>query len=288
MNHTLTSTAPFAAPAASFSQQRRRVPHAVRSCLLAVALLAGTLTQAHAQNVAPASLANTLLHGTITAGTGGLPTSGTFSQLFTADTDYNIALNGGTPAAPASYVYTVLDENSATIVETGVTIALEFTSSTAGTFAATFSLTATQSGTFTLEALASPPLLNISTRTPLAAGATAIAGITIGGDEPRRVLVRVVGPGLAAFGVPTPMADPILTVYSGNTAVATNDNWDANTVNRDEVRAAEAATWAFALTSASADAATVLELEPGAYTVVGSSAVAGGSGEILIEVFLIN
>lgn len=288
MNCTLIPIQPPSARVSHDLQRRMPARRVAGSVLLALALIAGITPAAHAQNTAPASLTNTLLHGTITASTGGLPGSGSFSQLFTADTDYNIALNNSAPAAPASYLYTVLDADSATIVETAVTVALEFTSGTAGTFAATFTAGGTQSGTFTLEVLSSPPLVNISTRTTLSAGANAIAGLSVAGDQPRRLLIRVVGPGLADFDVPNPLPDPKFTVFRGAESVGANDNWDIDADNRDHVREAEASAGAFALMAASADAATVVELQPGLYTIVGSSVSSETAGEILIEAFLID
>lgn len=273
-------------PSATRTARRPLAHSVVQSALLTVALIGSLAPAARAQSFAPASLANTILHGQVTAGTGTLPTSGTFSQLFTADTDYNIALDGGAPSEPESYVYTAVDADSATIVEAHVNVALEFTSATGGTFATTFMAGGTQSGTFTLEPLAKP-LVNISTRTKITAGANAIAGFVVYGDQPTSLLIRVVGPELARFDVPGTLADPKFTVFSGNTPIAENDNWDADTQNGDRVREAQAATGAFTLTDGSADAALVIDLQPGAYTVVGAAVNSAAEGEILIEAFLI-
>ena len=56
------------------------------------------------------------------------------------------------------------------------------------------------------------------------------------------VLVRAIGPALANFGVTGFLADPALTVYSGSTAIASNDNWLA---------ADAATTWLPAISGAS-------------------------------------
>jgi hypothetical protein len=268
---------------------RRCIARTAAAALIGAALFA-TAPAAVAQT-APASLTNTLFHATITGSTGGLPNSGTFSQLFTATTDYNISITGSVPAAPSEYVYTVVADDMATIVETGVTVTLDFADGDSGTFAAAFDAGGTQSGTFELEPLGTgggtPPLVNISTRTLITPGGNAIGGFTIVGDQPRQVLVRVVGPTLGGLGVAETLANPQLTVYSGNNPIFTNDDWDADQANGDEVRAAQASTGAFELDDGSADAAMVVTLDPGLYTVIGEGVADDDTGEILIEAYYV-
>ncbi|PTX91180.1 putative Ig domain-containing protein [Opitutus sp. ER46] len=129
------------------------------------------------------------------------------------------------------------------------------------------------------------PLVNISTRAYVGAGEGALtAGFVIGGNAAKRVLVRGVGPGLSQLGVSGVLADPKLAVYrAGGVVVAENNDWQSGTAAAD-VAAASKATGAFALTPGGRDAATVLTLEPGAYTVVVSS-VDGGAGTGLVEVY---
>ena len=65
---------------------------------------------------------------------------------------------------------------------------------------------------------------NISVRATLSAGQTLIMGFAMqGGAKP--VLLRAIGPGLAAFGVPGTMADPRLALFQGQTQLEANDNW---------------------------------------------------------------
>eukprot|EP01031_Cornospumella_fuschlensis_P003778 gene3778-4716_t len=57
-------------------------------------------------------------------------------------------------------------------------------------------------------------LINISTRGEAGAGENVlIGGFIITGTSPKRVLVRGIGPGLAAFGLTGTLADPRLRVY---------------------------------------------------------------------------
>lgn len=127
------------------------------------------------------------------------------------------------------------------------------------------------------------PLMNISTRAVVMAGGSLTSGFVIGGNSPRRVLVRAVGPGLAAFGVPGTMSNPTLAIFNGSLQVTTNDDWDGGSA----LRSTFAAVGAFGLASASRDAAVVVTLQPGAYTTVVRSAAAGEGGEVLIEVYFV-
>jgi hypothetical protein len=68
-------------------------------------------------------------------------------------------------------------------------------------------------------------LLNISTRGRVGLGDDVLIGafISRGGG---RVLIRALGPSLAAFGVPGPLADPVVTLRDQNgAALLSNDDW---------------------------------------------------------------
>ena len=90
-----------------------------------------------------------------------------------------------------------------------------------------------------------------------------VTGFVIGGPEPKRVLLRAVGPTLAAFGITQALADPQVTIYDGSgNVVAEVDDWGGSA----ETAAAMALTGAFTLAEDSLDAAHVTELDPGVYT----------------------
>lgn len=133
-------------------------------------------------------------------------------------------------------------------------------------------------------------LLNLSTRAQVGAGdAILIPGITISaGSGPRRVLVRAVGPALAAFGVPGTISDPKLELFSGSTRIASNDNWETQSGNAGgtgaQLSAAFSQAGAFALTNGSKDAALLTTLAPGSYTLQVSGAN-NATGEALVEVY---
>ena len=132
-------------------------------------------------------------------------------------------------------------------------------------------------------------MINLSLRGRVgAAGAPLIAGFVItdpaGFDRAMKVLVRVIGPTLADFGVPSPLTNPRLTVFDASgRAIASNDDW-AGANNASNTVEATVRAGAFALPAASKDAALVLELPPGAYTVHAASSDAT-SGIALVEVY---
>ena len=91
-----------------------------------------------------------------------------------------------------------------------------------------------------------------------------IAGFVISGSTARTVLVRAVGPGLAAFGVGGAMVDPSLALYSGQTKIAENDNWGGTT----PLITAAGQVGAFPFDAASRDAAVVAACGPAALKVI--------------------
>jgi len=135
--------------------------------------------------------------------------------------------------------------------------------------------------------------INISTRGVVGTDERIlIAGFVIQGPSSRTLLIRGVGPTLgSSFGVPGALDDPVIKVIQGDgTVIATNDNWSDKTtvfgqdVTADVVRAAAAEVGAFSLPDASKDAATLVTLAPGSYTVQ----VAGknnATGVALVEVY---
>jgi hypothetical protein len=127
----------------------------------------------------------------------------------------------------------------------------------------------------------------IPTRATVTPGADPVIGGFVIEGSSRRVLIRGIGPALNDFKVTNPLADPAITLFrSGSTeAVTANDDW-GKSVNADAIQEAAAATGAFALTRTSKDAACLVELSPGAYTVhLSTSGSVGGTA--LLEVYSI-
>jgi GH35 family endo-1,4-beta-xylanase len=122
-------------------------------------------------------------------------------------------------------------------------------------------------------------LINISTRSQVRTSSEVqIAGFVIRGSGPKKVVIRASGPALTKFNVPGVLADPALDVYSGNTVVASNDNWSTSV--RPDFQRVGIDNWDIG----SNDAAIVMTLNPGPYTAI-VSGKNSGTGVALIEVF---
>jgi hypothetical protein len=127
-------------------------------------------------------------------------------------------------------------------------------------------------------------LINLSSRAVVGTGGNIlIPGLTLNGQAPRRLLLRAVGPGLADFNVSGVLPDPVMTVFRGTDAIATNDNWEQQPGAADIVRTT-AAVGGFALKAGSRDSALLLDLPPGSYTVQ-VAGVGGLTGVALVEVY---
>jgi CSLREA domain-containing protein len=85
----------------------------------------------------------------------------------------------------------------------------------------------TDIGSFELQTVAPTVLGNISTRVLVGTGDNAlIGGFIITGTQPKKVIVRAIGPSLAGQGIAGTLADPILELHgSGGFVTITNDNW---------------------------------------------------------------
>jgi hypothetical protein len=72
-------------------------------------------------------------------------------------------------------------------------------------------------------------LLNVSTRMQVLTGSSVlIGGFIIGGTGSKDVLLRALGPTLQNFGIIGFLADPTMDLYSGQTLLASNDNWKSD------------------------------------------------------------
>lgn len=123
----------------------------------------------------------------------------------------------------------------------------------------------------------SPKLINMSTRVTLTGG-QAIVGFVVQGDQSARLLVRAVGPSLAAYGV-AGNADPELEIAT--VPAVRVDDWAATL----EMQQAVSAVGAFPLPFGSRDAAAIVTAAPGPLTVIVRGAA--GGGEVLVEVYQI-
>ncbi len=130
-------------------------------------------------------------------------------------------------------------------------------------------------------------IANISTLGRVTSGDDSlVSGFVISGASNRRVLVRAIGPTLAAFGVGDALSAPVLSVHQAGRPIATNSAWAGATPAATEATLdAFDRAGAFRLVDQdSRDAALVLSLPPGAYTVQVKSGD-GSAGATLLEVY---
>ncbi|MCF3649718.1 multicopper oxidase family protein [Synoicihabitans lomoniglobus] len=130
-----------------------------------------------------------------------------------------------------------------------------------------------------------PELTNASTLAFAGTGdATLNAGVVVAGEGTVKLLIRAVGPTLTSrFSVAGAMADSQVSLVQAGEALASNDNW-SEAANAADVVAAADAVGAFPLELGSADAAMLIELSAGAYTVV-TSGQSGAVGTVLMEIY---
>jgi len=121
-----------------------------------------------------------------------------------------------------------------------------------------------------------PPrnLLNISTRSQVLTGdQVLIGGFIVAGSDPKRVIIRGIGPSLG--GVGADLQDPMLELHQGSATIAMNDDWKEN---QAEVEATTLPP------TNDRESAIVATLTPGAYTVI-LSGKNNGTGVGVVEVY---
>ena len=120
-----------------------------------------------------------------------------------------------------------------------------------------------------------PQLLNISTRMRVQTGENVlIGGFIITGTDPKKVIIRGIGPSLSSF-FSGALPDPTLELHQGNTKLASNNNWKEH----------EAEVIATTIPPAhDLESAIVMTLTPGNYTAILSDKN-GASGVGVVEVY---
>jgi len=124
-------------------------------------------------------------------------------------------------------------------------------------------------------------LANLSTLAEISGGSSLITGFTISGSGSRTVLLRAAGPSLTLFDVQAALANPQLRIYdSSGRLLASNGGWNNSTA----LSAVFARTGAFPFIVDSTDAATVLALLPGSYSMHVANA-GPATGTALAEIY---
>ncbi len=150
---------------------------------------------------------------------------------------------------------------------------------TSGVFNGTYSVAGTTAYFNATRENLAHHLVNISTRGSVGSGANQlIAGFVIRNGA-KRVMIRAIGPSLSG-SVPGTLSDPFLTLLSGSTVIATNDNWQTG----NDVNAINAT--GFAPTDPR-ESSLLVTLKDGAFTAI-VSGVGGTTGVALVEVYEID
>jgi hypothetical protein len=289
-----------------------------------VALVIALVTTANAQVVAPASIAGKVYHETggraslrtlwnqsiylrpdgtyhfIFYSTGSTfinaqqeerelqrpPNDGTYRYQRTGDTSAVLTLEdptGSLPArasAPLSLVTLVLDFSAQGSIPASPHKGVVSDTSAAGSF-------------FLSDWSPDPhaPLLNTSLRGYVAPGKPVIVGFVVPGSRSSDVLIRVVGPGLAPFGLTAIWADPVFSLRRAGsffpTLGAYSPDWSTHAASTDGLRRVFDLVGAFTLPTGSKDGASVVRLAGGAYTILCSAEAGDVGGEVLVEVYVL-
>jgi hypothetical protein len=115
---------------------------------------------------------------------------------------------------------------------------------------------------FDLSGVTDSKLANISTRGKVETGDDMmIGGFVIGGDQPTRVLVRVIGPSLTGAGIADALPDSVLQLFnSSGSLIFENDDW--RSAQKDQIEATGLAP------ADDRESAIVATLPPGSYTAI--------------------
>lgn len=128
-----------------------------------------------------------------------------------------------------------------------------------------------------------PQFVNLSARAQVGTGQDVlVGGFVLEGNSPKQMLIRVAGPALAPFGVSPVLTATKITLYSGTREVANNSG--GTSANSAEIQVAMGKLGAFPFPANGLNACLLVSLDPGAYSVVVSSAD-GNRGIALLEVY---
>jgi hypothetical protein len=124
---------------------------------------------------------------------------------------------------------------------------------------------------------------NISTRGFVQTGDGAMIGGFIVGNQTTKVVVRAIGPSLAPFGVPTPLADPTLELRNANgDLLDSNNNWKVRDSDGTSQQATIEATGLQPTNDL--ESTVVATVPPGNYTGI-IRGTSNGTGNAVVEAY---
>ncbi len=136
------------------------------------------------------------------------------------------------------------------------------------------------------------PRQNVSIRAFVQPGTVAICGFVL--TEPQWILVRVLGPSLARFEVPSVAAKPKMAIYRGSERLFERSGWvytnelatpESIAAGVEAMEHAFQVAGAFPLPRGSADCAVLRRFEAGIYSVHASNESGQPQAEVLLELY---
>lgn len=124
-------------------------------------------------------------------------------------------------------------------------------------------------------------LRNVSNRVWIGPGKSAITGFIVDGAEPRWALIRAVGESLRSFEVEAALDASTLKLFADDSPVIIGP-WNAGLNDAAGMKEVFLLVGAFPLVETSSEKASLMLLQPGAYTLHSESGV---DGEVLLEVY---
>ncbi len=134
-------------------------------------------------------------------------------------------------------------------------------------------------------------LLNLSTRTVVgpAPDQSLVSGFVVAaGSQPKKLILRAIGPSLASFGVANPLRAPVLKIYDSAGRLYENGYAYPAVVGgptyESDLAASLAQTGAFPLPAGTRDAVVMMPFPAGSYTAQVTSGD-GTAGTVLLEIY---
>ncbi len=270
--------------------------------LTVVAILAAPLLSAQDARPAPASIGDSLVEISSRASVFSTyllilcRADGTYQEIVSEGVTNSVI--GNQTNAPTSGTYTYSTSPGPTGAEGAITFSaappysvISFGGGSGGIDSATVNV-------YPRNALTGA--VNVSNNSWVTAAHPTTPGFVIQGSNPRWVLIRGDGPSLAQFGVPSPVAIPLMTLSGalgksvnitivtdgmGETLSQTVNSWSSDPNLAAGFRTIFSVAGAFQFQNGSTDCAGLVLLAPGAYTIQGTTA--GADGELLTEIYVL-
>lgn len=190
-----------------------------------------------------------------------------------------------------NYIWTKNGRAIAGAPDSNILILGYVTTDDVGTYACLFSTPTTLPQTSQSVILGVGPtnrLLNLSTRTTVAPEQPLTTGFVVSGTASKKLILRAIGPSLAAFGVANPLRAPVLRIYDSSGKLYENSFAYLTVVGaptyESDLADSLAKTGAFLLPAGTRDVTEMRPFDPGSYTATVTTGD-GTTGTVLLEIY---